>query len=266
MTDQLLDLLRSADAEPRTALSTAEVSRREALLVGILADEEAPAPRCFRRKDWAVAGAATLLLAAAAAAAVIIVAPGLIPGAGSTGLNGGVLASWTGVPERILPDSPLGSGASRWCESSLDGVNSEAGPIALSHLDARGEAASMLFRQGESVYYCLSAGSGGGFWEMAEATPAEPLSGDAVQVASSGSHGSGDAAVAYAFGFAGADVASVVLHEDGVAPIVATLEDGFWTAWWPVADDLGAGPSGTLTVTTGDGASREITIESLYRQ
>jgi hypothetical protein len=261
MTDQLLDLLRAHDAEPRTPLTAAEASRRDALLGEIWTSEEETAPRFFRPRDWAVAGAATVLLAAAAAAAVIVVVPGLIPGISSAGLNRAVLATWTGIPERILPASALGATATQWCETHLDDV----GATASSHLDARGDTASLIYREGDSVYYCLSAGDGTGFWEAADAAPVGPLAADGVQIDSAGSHGSGDTAVTYAIGFAGEDVESVVLHEEGVEAIVTTLEDGFWTAWWPSTDDLGGGPAGTVTITGRDGSSREVPIDSLYR-
>ncbi|WP_181069203.1 MULTISPECIES: hypothetical protein [unclassified Rathayibacter] len=265
MTDQLLDLLRAHDAEPRTPLSAAEAARRDALLGEILVSEDASAPRFFRPRDWAVAGAATVLLAAAAAAAVIVVVPGLIPGTGSVGLNRAVLASWTAIPERLLPSSELGQSATQWCATNLQSPNGEAGPAEVSHLDARGDAASMIYRFDDSLYYCLSAGNGAGMWEVADAAPVGPLAADAVQLSSAGTFGEGDAALIYAVGFAGADVESVVLNEAGVEPVVATLEGGSWTAWWPSSDGLAAGPAGTVTITTRDGSSREVPVDSLYR-
>jgi hypothetical protein len=264
MTDQLLDLLRAHDAEPRTPLTAVEASRRDSLLAEITASEETAAPAFLRARKWALTAAATVLLATAAVAAAIVVVPGLVPGA-SGGLNGAVLATWTGVPERLLPGSALGATATQWCETNLDSPNGETEPAEVSHLEVRGDAASMLYRYGDSVYYCLSAGDGAGMWEAGDAAPVGPLAADGAQVSSAGSQGSGDAALTYAVGFAGEDVASVVLHEDGVEPIVTTLENGIWTAWWPAPGGLAAGPAGTATITTRDGASREVPIDSLYR-
>ncbi|PPH08162.1 hypothetical protein C5C33_06030 [Rathayibacter sp. AY1H3] len=45
MNDQLLDLLRAHDAEPRTPLTAGEAARRDALLGEILVSADAAAPR-----------------------------------------------------------------------------------------------------------------------------------------------------------------------------------------------------------------------------
>jgi hypothetical protein len=60
----------------------------------------------------------------------------------------------------------------------------------------------------------------------------------------------------FAEGTVGADVSGVTLHQDGL-DVVATVDHGRWTAWWPNLDsDLdGATIYGTFEVVTTGGES-----------
>lgn len=277
MTDQTLDLLRNHNAAPVTALSEAEVNRREILLFSVLADATRR-PARPRRRGFALAslglGAA---LAGAAAFGIVAVAPHgmnhsplsapLAAGAGP--LTAAELTSWTSTPARLTNASSLSTAAQTWCETQLNGVNGGTGTPTITNLDARGTVASMLYRQSGKIYFCISGGAGAGMWEVGDPAPAtgNTLSADGILIDSAGSHGDGALGVTYAFGFVGSDVAKVTINEPGTAPIAASVQDGYWTAWWPQPSaQAHGGPSGTVSVMTKTGVTRTVSAESIYQK
>jgi hypothetical protein len=218
---------------------------------------------------WASLGAAALLGAAAFSAVTVLPAFGhgghAHDGAGSSGgaaaqptVATADLASWTNQPRSISATSSLATAAQQHCTDSL---GTDVGPGTTSHLDARGAVASLVYRHGSDVYYCLSTEEHLGMWEAVDASvPAgNTVPADGVLVDSAGSHGSGGSLVGYAVGFAGPDVTAVAITPVGGTTTTATLADGTWTAWWPAdaADDSDA----TVTITTRDGATRTV-VES----
>ncbi|MDO5627829.1 MAG: hypothetical protein Q4G43_05845 [Mobilicoccus sp.] len=67
----------------------------------------------------------------------------------------------------------------------------------------------------------------------------------------------------YAYGRAGADVASLVLHTRSQGDVTATLQAGLWAASWPSPDDSTDFTDVTATLTLTDGSSREVDINAL---
>ncbi|GAB3605165.1 hypothetical protein GCM10027413_05740 [Conyzicola nivalis] len=212
------------------------------------------------------------MLVGAAAFGTLIVAPHVFGDrspatiSASGQLTDAQLASWTSAPTAVTPGSAMATQAQAWCETNLGTANGTGGTPTITNLDARGAVASLIYQRQGLVYYCLSAGDGAGVWEVVGKTPTEPLAPSQVVLDSAGSHGSGSAALTYAEGFAGADVTAITLNEAGMEPVVATVDGGRWTAWWPSGDGLGrGGPTGDITVTTTDGSTQSVAVSSLYR-
>ena len=213
---------------------------------------------------WASLGAAALLGAAAFGAVTVLPAfghGGHADGSGAAAqpsMGTADLASWTGQPHHISATSSLATAAQQHC---TDALGTDVGPGTVSHLDARGEVASLVYRHGTDAYYCLSTAEHLGMWDLIDASvPAgNTVPADGVLVDTAGSHGSTGSLVGYAVGFAGPDVTAVAITPVGGATTTATLADGAWTAWWPTdaADDSDA----TVTITTRDGATHSV-VES----
>jgi hypothetical protein len=222
---------------------------------------------------WASLGAAALLGAAAFGAVTVLPAFGhgghADADAGSVAaaqpaIAAADLASWTNQAHSIGTSSTLATAAQQHC---TDALGTDIGSGTVSHLDARGEVASLVYRHGTDAYYCLSTAEHLGMWDIIDASvPAgNTVPADGILVDTAGSNGghskSGKRgqAVGYAVGFAGPDVTAVSITPVGGAATTATLEDGTWTAWWPTdtADDSDA----TVTITTRDGATHSV-VES----
>jgi hypothetical protein len=272
MTQHIFDQLRSLDSAPASSITADDAERREALLAQILASSTATPARRRAAYTWVAAGVGAMLVGAAAFGAVVV-APhlfgGTLPAAISASgqLTTAQLASWTSVPTSVAPGSPIATDAQSWCETNLGTANGEGGTPAISNLDSRGAVTSLVYQRQGMVYYCLSAGDGAGLWEVVGDAPTGQLAPADIVLDSAGSHGSGSTALTYAEGFAGADVTAVTLSEEGVEPIVATVDGGRWTAWWPTPADATSvgGPAGEVAITTTDGSTRSVSAESIYR-
>ncbi|OII31755.1 hypothetical protein BIU98_08390 [Curtobacterium sp. MMLR14_010] len=222
---------------------------------------------------WASLGAAALLGAAAFGAVTVLPAFGhgghADAGSGSGSGSGSAaaaqpaiaaadLASWTNQAHSIGTTSSLATAAQQHC---TDALGTDVGSGTDSHLDARGEVASLVYRHGTDAYYCLSTADHLGMWDLIDdSVPAgNTVPADGILVDTAGSHGGTGSLVGYAVGFAGPDVTAVSITPVGGAATTATLEDGTWTAWWPTdaADDSDA----TVTITTRDGATHSV-VES----
>jgi hypothetical protein len=282
MTENLFTTLSRLDAAPAVPLSALERERRDQLLLRILKTEPgiaqaAPRPVVRKRRrarmGWASFGIATALVGAAAFGAVVALPHlenrlgGSIDAAASGPLTTTQLASWTGTPRALTAGSALAKQADDWCTTNLGQANGGGGAPTITNVDARGQVASMLYGRAGLLYYCVSGGDGTGLWEVVDQqVPAgSSVAADGILVDTAGSHGDGAAGLSYGVGFAGSDVAKVVLHEPGLPAISATLQNGHWTAWWPTpGDSAHGGPSGTITITTRDGASRTVSAASVY--
>ena len=212
----------------------------------------------FTRRIVAVAavGAAAAVVAVALHAHLPAPAASAAAAGSSTSLSDVQLASWTGTPKALTASSTTGSAAATWCEHGLAADSSAAATI--SNLDQRGSIASMLVARGGYSSFCIADGAGKGMWEIVNepGTTLPAVAATAIDLGSEDQHGT--PAVNSAWGGAGTDVKSVVLHVDG-RTVTATVDHGFWTAWWP-----GATVPGTITaaVTTTAGATSTTTLGS----
>jgi hypothetical protein len=173
--------------------------------------------------------------------------------AGSGGLTGAELASWTGAPHRLDVHSAAGGAAERWCLGQLTSAPAAGRPATITNADIRGQVASLVISRAGFSFLCLTGGDGTGLWEtIADPdTPVATLAARQIILDSGGSHGDGSTGYTYVEGLAGRDVTAVMIHDAGQV-ITATLEGGRWTAWWPTADPHGA-ITGYVVVTTDRG-------------
>jgi hypothetical protein len=75
--------------------------------------------------------------------------------------------------------------------------------------------------------------------------------------------GIGSGTISEAIGQAGSDVTGVSFKPAGGRTITATVQDGFWSLWWPPSHSNGPF-DGTVTWTTADGASHTAPLSSIY--
>lgn len=204
-----------------------------------------------RRRGIAIAAAGTAAVAVAAGALLMTAQHPAATAAAPSGssFSDVQLAGWTGTPKALTTSSVTGGAAASWCEAGL--VADSSAPATVSDLDERGAIASMLVTRGGYTAFCLADGARQGMWETVEApgTALPRVGPSAIDLGSVDQHGT--PAVSCAWGSAGTDVRSVVLHAGG-RTITATVGHGFWTAWWP-----GATPSDTMRadVTTAAGTT-----------
>lgn len=255
--DRLDDLLRSLDAaDPELD----ELARRrgDAALNRILTTDSAPmesAPIESARTELAPAGAAptsparrwrwlTLVAAAAIVAVVATVWSGL-------GQRGPAYASWTPKPTPVTGE--LRQQTTEACIKQL--ADSERRhPVGVPHAPiAKAETARVLIaeQRGDYVFIALTTDSGADWTCLFEAarpeqpvtagggmptdsTPAEPpLAPDELRLRGSGSSSGPEGGFASAQGKVGSEVSQVTIHNGG-QQIEASVNDGFFAAWWPI--------------------------------
>jgi hypothetical protein len=218
-------------------------------------------PTSTRGPSVARRAAAVAVIGATAAAVAFALSAHLPSPTGSTAaaasgssLSAVQLASWTGAPKALDASSTTGAAATAWCEDGL-AADSSATP-SVSDLDRRGSIASMVVSRGGYSSFCVADGSNRGMWEIVNepGSTLPPVAATTIDLGSEDQHGT--PSVSSAWGTAGADVKSVVLHADG-RTVIASLDHGMWTAWWPGA----AAPTAMqATVTTDRGASTTVAL------
>lgn len=214
----------------------------------------------FRRRIVATTavGAAAAVLAIALQSHVLTPAStsGAAGAPDASALSHDELASWTGTPTTLTATSKAGAAAIAWCEDGLASDSMAAATV--SNLDQRGSIASMLVSRGGYSSFCLADGAQKGMWEIANepGSTLPAVSSTTIDLGSEDQHGT--PAVNSAWGNAGDDVRSVVLHTGG-RTVTATVEHGFWTAWWPGATVPGAIQA---VVTTTSGTTSTVALGS----
>jgi hypothetical protein len=203
----------------------------------------------FTRRIAAVAvvGAAAAVVAVALHAHLPAPAAASTAAANGSSFSDAQLASWTGTPKALGASSTTGTAAAAWCEDGLAADSSA--PATVTDLDQRGSIASMVVSRGGYSSFCLSDGGKQGMWEIVNGpgTTLPAVAGTAIDLGSEDQHGT--PSVNSAWGSAGSDVKSVVLHASG-RTVTATVDHGMWTAWWPGAAAPGA-MQAVVTTTTG---------------
>ncbi|MGH3167044.1 MAG: hypothetical protein ACRDN0_14295, partial [Trebonia sp.] len=273
-------LLLDLDTEPGTQLTPAETARSERLLAQITqcappsqAQNAGARPAAVRQRP--PARFALLTAGIAAALAIGMVVGGQFPGHGTdhqtgqaqapSGLTLTELADWTAVPEHPAVTSPVVRQAASTCLTGI--ARDAAASTGISDVDQRGSVITLMAtaRASDTTVWCMSV-SGHDVYEQVVNSPQWPVSAigaTAVNALGFGLGGeSGPSATNEAFGQAGSDVTGLSFRTFAGETITATVQDGFWSLWWPLSRsyyDIG----GTVTWTTADGASHTASLFSI---
>jgi hypothetical protein len=274
-------LLLGLDAEPGTQLTPAETARSERLLAQItqcapsgLAQHAGARPAAVRRRP-----PVRFALAAAGIAAAALVA-GMVAGGqflghaadhqtgqaqAPSGLTLTEVADWTAVPEHPAVTSPEVRQAAATC---LIGFGRDASASArIFDVDQRGSVITLMVtdRASDTTIWCMNA-SGHDAYEQVVNSPQWPVSAIGATAVNALGFGLGGEATPGAtnevFGQAGSDVTGLSFRTLAGETITATVQDGFWSLWWPLnrsSSDVG----GTVTWTTADGASHTASLLSI---
>ena len=150
---------------------------------------------------------------------------------------------WRPVP--LVLDQPMRNRVADTCRQDM-----QRKPTSLvGVIDARGSSVAVVRMVGDSAGACnaleITADAGvtgaGGGWS-AEREQLALLPGDAILDVEVSQVGGGElkAEGVSVMGRAGQGIASVVVETPGQPPILASLENGWFAAWWPIALPMGA--------------------------
>jgi hypothetical protein len=251
----LLDRLAEVNPAPRRELSGLERAQKAALRQRLVVDHGGAIPvrsDNFRRR-W-VTGAFAGLLALGAVFAFVFIhptTPTTTQALGVGSLTAADLAGWVSSPHQLSGSSR----AEQACAGQLSVEPLSSGPVSVSNADIRGIVTSAIVSQGRYSAWCVAGSDPEPLFlllnspQYVQPTPAA----DSIFIGPSGTH-LAPGGYSFAEGTVGASVKSVTLHENGLS-IVATVENGQWTAWWPSNDSDGSGyvVKGQLTVGLADG-------------
>jgi hypothetical protein len=270
-------VLLGLDAEPGTQLTPEETVRSERLLAQITQCGPASLARGAGARPAAVRTrppARFLLAAAGVAAAALVV--GMLAGGQflghaadhqtgqaqtPSGLSLTQLADWTTVPGHPAVTSPVVRQAASTCKIGPFGGAS----ASISDVDQRGSVITLMVTDpaSDSRVWCMSA-SGRPVTAFLVDSPRwrlPAIGATAVNAMDSG-FGIGPGTISEAFGEAGSDVTGVSVKPIGGETITATVQDGFWSAWWPPSNS--AGPfDATVTWTTADGTRHTADLRNI---
>jgi hypothetical protein len=191
-------------------------------------------PRIRRlRPRLAIGGLAGAAGAAGAVAAVI----SLTAGASSA------FAGWSATPTAPKPGQLAAASADCQTQSPIAGL-----PLELT--DTRGPFTFSIYADSQSSASCIKGPS---FTAVSGNTSSAPVDVAAGQILLSSSHmtTSGGNAYSFADGRAGAGVSAVTLVLADGSDVRATVENGWFVAWWPSTSDVKSAqvttPAGTTT-------------------
>lgn len=273
-------LLLGLDAEPGPQLTPAETARSERLLAQItqcapssLAQYAGARPAAVRRHP----PARFALAAAGVAAAALVV--GMVAGGqffghaadhqtgqaqAPSGLTLTELADWTAVPGHPAVTSPVVRQVAGTCLTGF--VRDAAAFTGVSDVDQRGSVITLMATDpaSDTMIWCMSA-SGHNVTAQVVNSPYLPLPAIGATAVNDLSYGFavGPGTTSYAFGEAGSDVTGLSFKPIAGETMTATVQDGFWSLWWPPSRSYGD-VGGTVTWTTADGASHTVPLASIY--
>jgi hypothetical protein len=272
-------LLLGLDAEPGTQLTPAETARSERLLGQItqcapssLAQYAGARTAAVRRRP----PARFALSAAGVAAAALVV--GMVAGGQFLGhaadhqtgqaqapfrLTLTELADWTAVPGHPATTSPVVRQAAAEC---LTGFPRDAAALTgISDVDQRGSVITFMATDpaSDTTVWCMTA-AGRPLYAQVVNSPHWPLSAIGATAVNDLGYGFGGApgTTNETLGQAGSDVTGLSFKTSGGETITATVQDGFWSLWWPPSRSYGY-IGGTVTWTTADGASHTAPLDSI---
>ena len=168
------------------------------------------------------------------------------------------LETWTSVGSPLEPGSPLADD----CAATMGEVPGITDvPVTVVNSNLRGEVASVILAKDEYTAWCVGTGAGQ-MYTLLESPGFIPTSiaDGAIDLGPSGGRIPPDG-YGFAAGHAGPGVARVTLKEDGIN-VTATVENGWWAAWWP-SDDETLNVDGTITVETSNGETTEYPAHNL---
>jgi hypothetical protein len=193
-------------------------------------------PRTRRLRPPVAIGA----VASAAAAGILALVISLGAGASNA------FAGWSAAPTKPAPGQLAAAAAS--CQRSQSPV---AGlPLAVA--DTRGPFTLSIYADSTSTATCIKAPS---FMGVSVSQESSPAGVPADRVLLTGAHRTARAGQDYAwtYGRTGADVSAVTLVLDDGTKVQATVDNGWFVAWWPSGHRLTSAelttPSGSVTQT-----------------
>jgi hypothetical protein len=258
------DRIAAVNPVPHAGLSAAEEIDRDALRRRLAFSERAepgrrrPVER--RRILVAAIGVGCLALACVAAVVVESRSATTVVALGSGPISAGALESWTGVPSPLEPGSPVAHS----CTATLGAIpDIPDSPVSVLTSDLRGDVGSVILAQGDYTAWCVGTDRVPMYMLLeAPGFISAPVAPDGIDLGASGGRIPPDG-YGFASGHAGPEVESVTLHEDGV-DVIATVDNGWWTAWWP-SDDESLVVDGTFTLRSADGAVSQISAGDIQR-
>lgn len=240
------DELTTLDPAAGRVLNAAEETRRSAQFERII---KAPPPRGRRRKRLALAGAGAGICAVVGAVVFSPLA---------------ATATWTLQPTHPTMEQSLqqATDCSKGWDQDIDWPAVTPDDILLS--ERRGVSGLTIMRMGDMVIQCTDIGSGSPGWEaLGDGYSAAPGRVTTLSVGSSGNPGPSQ--YSSITGLAGDGVTGVdIVGADGVIAVKATVQGGWFTAWWPGGSGGFAGKDhpDTVTVHTGDTSTSYLMVET----
>lgn len=226
------------------------------------------ATRTPRRSRWVTRA----LPIAAAAAALAVFSPSLYS-------DDSAFASWTAQP--AAPSVEDVAHAGRLCSEfwTNGGFSQDLPDLKVVLAEQRGDWTYTVMTTSDDQFVdCMlqldrglignlmglefNSGAGG----LTQLSPQAPDPEQVEAVSYGGTSNSSDAVVLSVSGRAGEQVQSIVAHTPSTGDVQATVQDGYWAAWWPAVFDPGNGPQMdglAFTVTLRDGSTFEATYDDL---
>jgi hypothetical protein len=234
MTDTLEDELRAALIDRAASLSPR-------VLDGLARTDFWARSRrgpAFRLPFWSAVGTAIAAVAAGIIAAVVL-------------LSSGAPAAWAGwTPTPTTPTAAAATSAAAACKAmNLPRTMTEtmAGTPVLT--DQRGPYTAAIYESNGNVSDCISNGTRGKgtYADFSALLKLRAVPGP-DQLGAEVSTGGGGSAPSHLEGLAGSDITTVTFIFTGGAAVDATVQNGWYFAWWPKA-----GLPTTVKVTTATG-------------
>jgi hypothetical protein len=243
----LLDRIVQLNPAPSIALTAREKTVRDEQLTRLIF-QEPPQQRAQRPREWN-----RYLVAGAGVAFVALV------GVVARGATLGIAPSAVGGP------LGLGHPVAGNCAATVDAEPSNSGKqLTIVNSDLRGKVASVIVAQGGYTGWCVGTDGAPMFMLLEFPDGATfPAADGTIRLGPSGGRLS-PAGYGFAAGTVGEGVTGVTVHEDGV-DTVATVENGWWTAWWP-SDDDELLVTGTITVEVDGGRTTTYDAKDLQVQ
>ncbi|MGI5239393.1 hypothetical protein [Dactylosporangium sp. CA-139066] len=188
----------------------------------------------------------TAAVAAGGAAAVAV--PALLPGAADK-----AVASWTAVPsartgEQVLPQARACAG------NDVGGSSSTVQPSDVLLAEQRGVATLLIMRKSSgTTVECLSVGDDTlASMGLADNRPRPAPPAGVATLETMSSLGDGDSMWSNIVGRVGPGVTGVEVRLDNGRIVQASVQAGWWAAWWPGPEGGEAEDHFTVTVHTAD--------------